>query len=633
MMQHRRPKHWWDRSRVVISLVAYAALAEYSAPTPFVNTFFGRLVYFLVLFFLVKEVYAYRAEKSKRVAKRVDSFVGLFNNRFNALPDFAKWRIGFVVRWIFIAYAFGFIIDGISVSCTGAIPCVFGIPRMVTANMPEILQFIIRIAISLGMSFLTLMGWSRQGSFDIIQPESIKIGFKDVYGQDNAVKLVKENLDMLERPDEIEGKGGYVPGGILLSGPPGTGKSMLAEAAAGHTGKPFVMVPPGFTQAPIVGQGQMKMRHLFKTLRKLALKYGGVVCFMDELDAMGARGYSVGGLGGGGGYNNGALQTMLTEMSGIAKPRGFYNRLRKVLGFNPVPPPKYRILFMAATNMPEKLDPALTREGRFDRKVKVGYPDTKGREATFRGYLGKVSHSLSDEQIATLARNNPRATGASIKDAVNEALIRATREGRSEVTWDDIRDTLIWKQMGEEEGRHTHEEDERRVAFHEAGHAVAAHHFRTTSRIQFASIIRRGQTGGVVASIPTDDRTSRTRQEMEADIMVALASVWAERTFFAENLSTGPSSDLQKATQIALAMVTKHAMGKFLTVFPDTVQPDADIWNEVENILGDAFLKLSAFLWSRKDQVHAVATALLDYGTVDGDEVHAICERLESNEG
>lgn len=644
----RRPRHWWDRARVVMFLLAYAGLAEYSAPTPFVNTFFGRIVYFLILLFLVKEIYAYRAERSARVARKVDRFTGYFNGKFTGLTDFTRYRIARISRFLFMGYAAGFLIDGVTDKCTGAISCAFRLPMLITENLPSIIQFAIYMAMSMSGIFLMMYIMSRQDLYDIVLPESIKISFDDVYGQDKAVDRVRENLDMLERPDLIEKRGGYMPGGLLMYGPPGTGKSMLAEAAAGHTGKPFVMVPPGFSNAMFFGVGIMKVKMLFRNLRKLSVKYGGVVCFMDEIDTMGSRGYSggeadmclvdetvgktVNGMivtGGGGG--NGSLQALLAEMSGVTKPRGVYNKLRKLLGFKPLAPPAYRILMMAATNMPEMLDPAMLRPGRFDRKVKVGYPDAAGREATFRGYLGKVDHELTDVQIGTLAKENPRATGATIKDVVNEALIRATREGRAAVSWEDVRECLIWKDMGEDEGRQPFEEDQWRVALHEAGHAVAAHHFRKHSRIQFASVVRRGHTLGVVSSIPMHERFTTTRSAMLADVKVSLASVWAEKFFFEDDLSTGPASDLRNATRLATSMLVQHGMGPFVAVMGNTPFDDLGEtqMNQVESLLRDAYDELEDFLTQRKDQVLAVAVELDKHGTVDGETVHAICERLE----
>ena len=274
-----------------------------------------------------------------------------------------------------------------------------------------------------------------------------------MWGQDHVVDRVKENIVFLENPDEIEAKGGYVPGGILLWGPPGTGKTLMAEAVAGETGKPYVFVDPGAFINMFFGVGILKVKSLFRKLRKLALRYGGVIVFFDEADSLGNRGSRAGrpgrrparddavpthGLprlaylaedtpldarprarcrhagaavepaqpsswrrherhGGGGGM--GTLQALLTELSGLKKPRGLRQPVvRRALGMRPKPPPKYRILVMMATNMPEALDEALLRPGRIDRIYKVGYPSKAGRIRTYQGYFDKVPHELTAEQ-------------------------------------------------------------------------------------------------------------------------------------------------------------------------------------------------------------------------------------------
>ena len=258
------------------------------------------------------------------------------------------------------------------------------------------------------------------------------------------LERVKENVVLLENPEAIEGRGGHVPGGILLYGPPGTGKTLMAQAVAGETGKPFVFVEPGAFTAMFFGVGILKVKALFRRLRKLALRYGGVIVFFDEADTLGSRGARTGpaagpghdrrwadachaptylsghtlaavtarrsarprppdtrwtrmgravdrfiagsAMGGGSSSFDGTLQALLTELSGLEKPRGFFNKfLRRTLGMRPKPPPKYRILLMMASNLPEALDPALLRPGRLDRHYRVGYPSKAGRRAHLRG--------------------------------------------------------------------------------------------------------------------------------------------------------------------------------------------------------------------------------------------------------
>ena len=303
-----------------------------------------------------------------------------------------------------------------------------------------------------------------RGGIETYYPDDIDTRFDDVWGQDPVEEKVRENLIFLENPEAIEDRGGYTPGGILLYGPPGTGKTLLAEAAAGETGKPFVFVDPGAFINMFMGVGIIKVRSLFRKLRKLALRYGGVVVFFDEADSLGNRGVrprraasasntvshvprrrhrhrigdpvpvgaarstrcgarrstpprgrrpsrSVMMMGGGGG-GMGTLQALLAELSGLKKPRGFFNRtVRKALGMRPKPPPRYRILVMMASNMPEALDDAMLRPGRIDRIYKVGYPTKEGRIRTYEGYLAKVRHCLTADDIDKLATMTPYATG------------------------------------------------------------------------------------------------------------------------------------------------------------------------------------------------------------------------------
>ncbi len=647
----RPPIQLWERVRVIIFLVLYAGAAEYVSPLPFVNSRMGKLIYLLILVFLGKELVRLRQESSARFYAKTQARAAKWKARTGKLSDYAKHRIQRVIRLAFILYAFGWMVDGLTERCTGAIPCALLAPKMFVENLPAFLQAAIYIAIGLLQIFGMMYVMAKADLYTIILPESIRTRFSDVYGQDRAVARMVENLDMLNNPDEIERKGGYMPGGILLWGPPGTGKTMLAEAFAGETGKPYVFVGPGSFSNMFVGVPILKVKMLFRKLRKLALKHGGVVCFMDEIDSLGNRGGGVtqddeqtmscvvdyrgeaahidkvsqimpssGGMG--------VLEIFLAEMSGLAKPKGLFNQVKKLLGFQPSPPPKYRILFIGATNLPGRLDPALLRPGRFDRKLHVGYPDLKGRLATFRGYLGKITHDLTDEQIETLARDNPKATGASVKDIVNEALIRSVREKRDVVTWDDIRESVIWKSMGEVEGRQPNEEDQWLTALHEAAHAVAAHHFRKDHRIAFASVERRGQTLGVVSSIETEERFARSRTDYLADIRVCLASKWAEDYFGV--LTSGPSSDLAKATEIARRMLNQFSMGKQVAVMNVEAQDLFETqWKALDKFLRGTYEELAEFLRIHRDQVEAVAQLLNVQGTVDGEEVHALIDRLE----
>ena len=383
------------------------------------------------------------------------------------------------------------------------------------------------------------------GGVETFKPGEIKTRFSDIWGQDHVVRRVKENLDFLERPKEIEERGGYVPGGILLWGPPGTGKTLMAEASAGETGKPYVFVDPSAFVQTFIGVAPMKIKHLYRKLRKLALRYGGVVVFFDEADVLGSRGGQTGaastrgrpreqlesaqwlspqgqreivnwlqqpvkaidasyavadhdgcatgiimaGMMGGGMGGAGTLQALLTEMNGLNKPRGFFSRrFAQFLNIKAKPPPRYRILHMFATNLPTALDAALLRPGRIDRMYKVGYPMKDGRARTFQGYFDKIRHTVTAPEIERLATMTPGATGASIKDLVNEAVLVALREGRDVVTWADVLQARYLRRVGEHEQVEFVERERHAIAIHEACHAVTAYLKRRSMEIDFVSI-------------------------------------------------------------------------------------------------------------------------------------------------
>jgi ATP-dependent Zn protease len=539
-----------------------------------------------------------------------------------------------------VAFTVGWLVDGASDQCEGAISCAASLPALLSQNAAELVGFALRFAVGLSQLFGVMWLLARMDLHTTILPDSIRTRFSDVWGQDKAVGRLKETLGILNHPDEVEARGGYMPGGILLWGPPGTGKSYLAEATAGESGKPFVNVGADSFASMWMGVPILKMKMIFKYLRRMSVKHGGVVVFFDEIDAIGSRGMGVvnqflfklyaqrahtDNITIGGGMGGGALQMMLSEMSGMAKPKGFYNKIRVVLGFKPVPPPRYRILWISATNMVETLDPALLRPGRFDRKIHMGYPSIPGRTETFRGYLANITHNLTDSQVETLARENPTATGASIKDVVNEGLLTAVREGRDTVSFDDVRDAILWKMMGEEEGRMDLEADRHRVSVHEAAHAVASHHFRPEAPIQFASVIRRAKNAGFVRAVDLEDKFT-LRSRLIADIKVSLASVWAEKTWFNDDISTGPASDLEKATAMAKAMWGKYAMGTTLMVHDPNDLPDT-LTLEIQDWLHGVYDELHTFMWARRDQVELVAGLLDEQGTVDGEVIHALLRR------
>lgn len=354
-------------------------------------------------------------------------------------------------------------------------------------------------------------------------------------------------------------------------------------------------------------------------------------------------------MGGGGGM--GTLQALLAELSGLKKPRGFFNRVvRKMLGLRPKPPPRYRILVMMASNLPEALDPAMLRPGRIDRIYKVGYPTLGGRKRTYQGYLDKVEHVLSDDDIDKLATITPYATGATIKDMVNEALITAIRDGRRVITWADIIKAKQLKEHGLADDFDYVEHERHALAIHEACHAVALHRVSRHRMIDIATIERRGNVGGFVSHIPPEDRFTHWRSEYEADLEVSLASLAGERLFFGDDNSSGVGGDLRNATQLAAMMAGYWGMGDTLASHAvqqqfgigggrgrggggdDDDDPERELLRsglgeQIERRLTDRYQAVRALLEENRLEVLAVAHALETHRTITGEDVSAIADR------
>ncbi len=350
------------------------------------------------------------------------------------------------------------------------------------------------------------------------------------------------------------------------------------------------------------------------------------------------RGMVMGGMGGGGGM--GTLQALLSEISGLSKPRGFMNRVvRRALGFRPKPPPKYRIMIMMATNMPNTLDDALLRPGRIDRIYKVGYPSKAGRVRTYQGYFDKVDHQLTPADIDKLATITPYATGATIKDLVNESLIVALRRDHPSITWADVLEAKRLKDLGPPEDVEYVERERHAVAIHEACHAVVAYRVRKHLEIDLATIEKGGTYLGMVSSIKPEDRFTSWRSEYEADVMVSLASLAGERRFFAGDSSSGVSGDLESATMIASLMEGYWGMGNTIAsqgarrpglAWPpgqgDGDMMRGDTGKKVEERLHQLLQRSGDLLDENKSEVFAVAHALESHKTLSGEDVEAVIE-------
>jgi cell division protease FtsH len=624
------------------------------------------------------------------------------------LSAWTRYRIGRIIRWV-ILIVFLAILAG-KIMHEQPLTALVLVPAILWHALPTVIQYAFLLLFTVAQ-FALLFWFLSRGGVDVYYPDDIKTRFSDVWGQDHVLERVKENIIFLENPELVEDRGGYVPGGLLLWGPPGTGKTLMAEAVAGETGKPYVFVDPGAFINMFFGVGVLKVKGLFRKLRKLSLRYGGVIVFFDEADSLGNRGMAMGGQpgggntgaapfatagchgfsylssdsqwrlarevmtsqfavdpaehrarrnkqiigagmnGGGGGGGMGTLQALLTELSGLKKPRGFINRVvRRALGMRPKPPPHYRILVMMATNMPSALDEALLRPGRIDRIYRVGYPSKAGRVRTYEGYFAKVSHELTAEQIDKLATITPYATGATIKDLVNESLIIAIRDGRDVITYQDVIKAKQLKELGPPEDVEYIERERHAVAIHEACHAVVAYRTRHHMEIDIATIEKGSDYLGMVSSIKPEDQFTRWRSEYESDILVALASLAGERMFFDSDSSSGVSGDLDSATTVASFMEGYWGMGKTVTSAASARRLEAGtpggprsaaapgkggdagpspfgrLADRIEDNLGLLLVKAEEILRDNERYVLALAHALESHKTLSGEDVTAVFE-------
>jgi cell division protease FtsH len=700
----------WDRIKILILLIVVWFVLVWSAVAdnpilPFVDAMRLQLVengwlLWLALIELVRQGHFLLSERWSRYhvfwTDRV--FGGSDRLARRRLSDWTRFRMARMLKLAAFVILFAVVVG--KVLDTSPALALFEAPALLFRALPFIFQLAFAFFF-IAFQFIGLFWLLSRGGVDTYYPDDIKTRFSDVWGQDHVLARIKENIMFLERPDEIEAKGGYVPGGILLWGPPGTGKTLMAEAVAGETGRPYVFVDPGAFINMFMGVGILKVKSLFRKLRKLALRYGGVIVFFDEADALGNRGslaqggpgggrgpfrpagchgatylsdetrwllaretmqsadsavagapdtrrsrfFMGGGMNGGGG-GMGTLQALLTELSGLKKPRGIINRhVRRALGMRPKPPPKYRILVMMATNMPEALDEALLRPGRIDRIYRVGYPSKVGRIRTYQGYFDKVPHELTDEDLDKLATITPYATGATIKDLVNEGLITAIRDGREVITWKDVVKAKQLKDLGPPEDVEYIERERHAVAVHEGCHAVVAWTVRQHMEIDIATIEKGSDYLGMVASIPPEDQFTRWRSEYEADILVSLASLAGERMFFDGDSSSGVSGDLESATAVASFMEGYWGMGSTVSSYSTARRLEVGspgggkggkrgedteavlrraLADRIEDQLAELLDKAELILRENRIGVLAIAHALETHKTLSGEDVEAV---------
>lgn len=652
----RTPIITFERIRISLFLVIYALLAEYVDPRPFMSSTLAKFLYVVLVVEIIRQVIAARMETSWGAAVQVRTWKERWDQLRKRVPSFARYRVRRVLTIIAGLWAIGFMLDALTTRCDGAIQCVLLAPRMAIENLPQALQVAIYIAI--GMLQLIIMVWSltKVGFVKVLMPGSIDVSWDDIYGQDAPRDKVRRQVELLEESAEVEAAGGYMPRGVLLFGPPGTGKTFLAKAAAAASTKPLILVPPGGFASTFVGINFLKVHSLFRLMRKLGRRHGGVICFIDEIDSLGSRGHEIADqtapvgcvpsgtvpAGGveptsyidGSGGNQGTLQAFLAALDGMDEPRGLVNKLMALLGLKPLPSPPVKWLVIGATNRQQALDPALTRAGRLSLKVNVPYPTKAGLIQTYKGYLATVRTSLTLGEIEWAARQHYRGTGAEVKDAVNEALLLTFADDRADkgvITKADLMKALTRVKFGEPVEPFETQEGLRMVAIHEAGHAVALYHtLRHRQHIWFATVERFGGTGGMVARTPNTDDWVESRTDVEAGVVVSLASRVAEMLIFGEQTNGHGGDGANASSQAALMVRYGHTFdpktGTGRLLYHDS---DDEFHLSVEQVLKGAFKRAWDLLEPRQEQIRAVAQMLEERGTVPGDEIHALLERME----
>ena len=457
-------------------------------------------------------------------------------------------------------------------------------------------------------------GGGKMNTFGKAKPKPVEDGrrvtFADVAGADEEKEELVEVVDFLKNPKKFNALGARLPKVVLLMGPPGTGKTLLARAVAGEAGVPFYSISGSDFVEMFVGVGASRVRDLFDHAKKPSPS----IVFIDEIDAVGRQRGA--GLGGGHDEREQTLNQLLVEMDGFGANTG--------------------VIVMAATNRRDILDPALLRPGRFDRQIVVGYPDVKGREEILKVHTRNKPLG-PDVDLNVIAKTTIGFTGADLENLVNEAALLAARKGRKAITMVDIEAATIKVVAGPEKRSHVvPDKDKRLTCFHEAGHAVATYYCETQDKVHEISIIPRGMAGGYTMSLPTEDRSYETKKGMQENIVTLLGGRIAEKLVL-DDISTGASNDLERATKIAKAMVTRYGFSDRLGPivygqnenevflgrdfghtrdYSETVAAQID--EEIRAVIDSGYDQCESILTEHMDQLHKVAEFLYEFEKING---------------
>ena len=454
------------------------------------------------------------------------------------------------------------------------------------------------------------------------QANTRKATFADVAGADEEKHELEEIVDFLKDPKKYTDIGARIPKGVLLMGPPGTGKTLLARAVAGEAGCPFFSISGSDFVEMFVGVGASRVRDLFEQAKKNSPS----IIFIDEIDAVGRHRGT--GIGGGHDEREQTLNQLLVEMDGFTG--------------------KDNVIVIAATNRRDILDPALLRPGRFDRQIVVGYPDVKGREAILKVHT-KNKPLAPDVELGVIAKSTVGFTGADLENLVNEASLLAARKNKKAITMDEIQEATIKVIAGPEKKSHKVSPAEKRLtAYHEAGHAVCTYYCDHQDKVHQVSIIPRGMAGGYTMSLPEQDKSFVSKKEMEENIVTLLGGRVAEQLIL-DDISTGASNDLERATSTARSMVTRYGFSKKLGPvvygndqnevflgrdlgssrdYSDRVAAEID--DEVRAIIETAYQQAEQILSAHMDQLHLLTKYLILHEKIERDDFEKLmCGQME----
>ncbi len=574
---------------------------------------------------------AIREDNVKAVAIRGTTLVGLYRNGKTAEADFPERGYDFettigadfvdTVRQM-TAVKTGKDLEQVSVS---DLP--FTVEYRAPVTTPwyvEFLPFILMILMTFGLWYFVM---ARQGGGNskvmnfgksrarVSDPGKNKITFKDVAGCKEEKEELQEMVDFLKNPKAYTEMGARIPKGVLLVGPPGTGKTLLAKAVAGEANAPFFSISGSDFVEMFVGVGASRVRDLFDQAKKASPS----IVFIDEIDAVGR--HRGAGLGGGHDEREQTLNQLLVEMDGFSINEG--------------------VIVMAATNRRDILDPALLRPGRFDRQVTVNYPDQEGRVEILKVH-SRGKKLADDIDLENIAKRMPFSSGADLENVMNEGALLAVRRRKKAVTQQDLVDAVSRVQMGPEKRSHkVTEKDRKLTAFHEAGHAVISNLLPDCDDVHLVTIVPRGQAGGYTLSLPSEENDGYRRNELLSRITMMLGGHAAERTAL-EDISTGASSDIKRATELARAMVTKWGMsdaigtmyvGSDQEVFVGmefgqsrefSEQTAATIDAEIKRLIDICYERACQLLTENRDKLTAVAEALLERDTLNRAEFEMV---------